>query len=254
MGAIMNRGNLCLIGMMFLLVGSRVFAEEVEIPVETLLAPSHGFEEKNNIQVVLYGVLPNACYTLGGNKTDMDLVKKTVLVHQYATRDRSGICAEDSSLPLHMSMVIPFTAEVSVGHLGVGDFSFQFEKPRGEKGIRALNVAPNVTLTVDSLPYAVVSGMSVPDIVNGIDEVRVNVEGVLTSTCTDLDDEVKVLKESDVFVLLPTVRVKHNVLCTQALVPFRKEVNLGRAMPGRYLIHTRSMNGKSVNRLVEVGR
>src|SRR4051812_9712756 len=36
----------------------------VEVPLEALLAPSRGYDNTNNIEVVLHGYLPNTCYRL----------------------------------------------------------------------------------------------------------------------------------------------------------------------------------------------
>jgi hypothetical protein len=65
---------------------------------------------------------------------------------------------------------------------------------------------------------------------------------------------VRVLPEDDVTVLLPTIKVKRDVLCVQMLIPFKKSLDLGSVTPGIHLIHVRSMNGKSVNHVVNVAR
>ena len=86
---------------------------ELEIPVEKLLMPAVGFEEKNEIQAVLYGHLPNACYTLGGYSIRKMSDGKTIQVRQYAMKDTTGICAEEALLPDHLRLSVPFTAELS---------------------------------------------------------------------------------------------------------------------------------------------
>lgn len=231
------------------------YAEDVEIPVETLLAPKMGYEQKNDIQVVVYGFLPNSCYDLAHNEIDRNLINRTVKVHQYAYRNREGICeGEDSSLSEEMKQRRPFVKEVSVGRLLVGDFTFIFKKPDGELGKRILNVAPNVKPTVDSLPYAIVSNATVPDVINGADDIQVTIAGTLTSTCMALDDQVRITKEEDVFILQPTVTRKTGDFCAEVLISYRKKVNLGKAAPGTYLIHTRSMNGNAVNRVISITR
>ena len=223
----------------------------VEIPVETLLAPSIGFEEKNDIQVVLHGALPNACYSLAGNSVER-LGDGKIRVRQLAVRQNTGVCAEGASLPVHMTMLVPFTSEVSVGHLNAGDYEFEYLRDNGKEGFRKLNVAHNVTPGVDSLPYAAVSNETVPDVVRTGDDLLVTLTGVLNSSCTRLDPNVRVMDEKDVKILLPTVTVQKNVLCTQALIPFSKTVNLGKLAAGEYLIQTRSMHGRAVNRIVDV--
>lgn len=229
-------------------------AGRIEVPVEALLAPTVGYEAKNDIQVVLYGVLPNACYTLAGASVQREPGTNALKVKQFAYRDRTGVCAEDATLPPHMASVVPFTNVVSAGRLAVGDFTFVFDVMSGGVAERVLHVSSDVTPTVDSLPYAAVSNTTAPDVINGTQDLNVTVQGVLTNTCSELNDEVKIMKESDVFVLLPTIKQKLGIFCAQVLIPFEKKINLGKAAPGLYLVHTRSMNGKSLNRVVQVAK
>ena len=241
-----------LVGLM--VVGGTAYAERVKVPVEALLAPSVGYEAKNNIQVVLYGVLPNSCYTLDGTSIERDSAKNSLKVTQYAFRDRKGVCAQDATLPPHMASISPFTNVVNVGRLAVGDFLFTFDVVGGKEAERVINVASDVTPTVDSMPYATISNAAVPDVINGTQNLEVTVQGVLTSTCDDLNEEVKIMKEQDVFVVLPTVKQKLNIFCAQVLIPFEKKINLGKAAPGLYLVHTRSKNGQSLNHVVQVAK
>ena len=234
-----------------------VFASEtetqtrVEIPVQALLAPETGFEEKNSIQVVLYGDLPNTCYTLAEATTET-LDEHTIRVRQYAIRETGGMCADESSMPEHMKMIVPFMQEVMVGHLLAGDYRFEFTKAGSGGTFRAMTVSKNVTPTVDTLPYAAVSGVQAKDVISSLDHVMVTLSGVLNSTCTTLDQNVKIMREDDVLVLLPTIKVQHGVLCAQIILPFQKRLDLGALPPGIHLIHTRSMNGKAVNKVINV--
>ena len=151
-----------------------------------------------------------------------------------------------------MKMLVPFMQEVSVGHLPAGDYRFEFNLTGSQSGRRALNVARNASPTVDTLPYAAVSGVQARDVVMSLEHLWVTVSGVLNSTCTSLDEKVRVMREKDVLVVLPTVKVRHGVLCAQIMVPFQKRIDLGVLDPGIHLIHTRSMNGKAVNKVVNV--
>ena len=224
----------------------------VEIPLLALLAPSVGFEEKNNVQVVLYGSLPNSCYSLAEPKVQK-ISANTFRVRQFAIHETSGICSDEATLPAHSQMMIPFMQEVAIGRLAIGNYQFVYDKLSSGDQVRLLNVAQNVTPTVDSLPYAAVSSVNSPDAINGIDHIVATISGVLNSSCTSIDDNVRVMREDDVFVLLPTIKVDPTVRCVQMLIPFEKKVDLGPAKhPGIYLLHTRSMNGKAVNKVVNV--
>ncbi len=250
----MKKNIVYLIGIIFFASTGLARAERVEIGIETLLAPYIGYEQKNNIQVVLYGTLPNKCYSLDEYQVEKVKEGKTVRVRQYAQKESVGLCADEQNLPEEWKTPIPFTTEVSVGHLEVGDVTFLFKQVDGDLGSRVVKVSPNTTLSVDSLPYAGVSNLNVSDVVQKDQEIQVTLSGVLNSSCTHLDDEVRVDHQPDVFVLFPTVKTKKGTHCLQVLVPFEKKVNLGKAGEGRYLIHARSMNGRAVNRVITVVR
>ncbi|MEO5969084.1 MAG: hypothetical protein ABIQ95_04085 [Bdellovibrionia bacterium] len=225
---------------------------EVEVPVKALLAPSVGYEERNNVEVVLYGTLPNTCYTLG--RYEVERANQTLRVHQFAYRQIGGVCADESKvpLPLHLKMIVPFTNEVFAGSLPAGDYKFTFLEEGGTLGSRDLTVAPNQVPMGDTFPYASLSNAHAPDLVSSNDEIHVVLSGVLNSTCTKLNPDIRVVNDSDVFIVMPTITVRQGVVCTAVLTPFEVTVNLGKTFPGIHLIHARSMNGKAVSRVVQV--
>ena len=226
--------------------------EPIEIPVENVLAPTTGYEEKNNIQVVISGSLPNFCYTLSEARFEQNPIDRVIKVKQYATRQSAGVCADENALPRHMAMSIPFTTELSIGNLAMGNYQVTYNHFEGKVKARPLSVSGNIKPTIDTLPYAAVSKIMALPIISSQEPVEVTINGMLNSTCTELDPEVKILNEEDVYVLMPTVRIKKGVICLQVLIPFEKKVNLGRLSTGQYLIHTRSMHGNSLNQIIQV--
>jgi hypothetical protein len=227
----------------------------VEIPVEQVLSPAFGFDDNDQVMVVLHGWLPNACYSLADSRVEREADSHRMKIHQFATLRGDGICATDSGtpgkkMPEHLLLAVPFNQEVPIGRLPVGDYQFQIES-RQSTPMRALTVSKALTPSVDSLPYAMVSGASVADITQAGKEVEVTVSGLLNSTCTEVADEIEVKKVGDVFVVLPTLRVKEGA-CAQVLLPFERKVKLGKPEAGRYLVHVRSMNGRAVNKVIEV--
>ncbi|MFZ9595139.1 MAG: hypothetical protein ACO3A2_03585 [Bdellovibrionia bacterium] len=229
-------------------------AHEVEVSVKALLAPSQGYEEKNNIQAVLYGVLPNSCYSLGRAHVEQNDSNPTLIIRQYAIKQTTGMCADEAQLSGHFRLSVPFTNEVFIGNLPAGDYQLVYNPGQVAEGARLLNVATNQVPLGDTLPYALVSQISAPDILNGKDELEVTLSGILNSSCTRLDPEVKILNQGDVLVLMPTISVVPGVMCIQVLKPFEKTIQLGKLKSGIHLIHTRSMNGKAINKVVQVSR
>ncbi len=226
-------------------------SKTIEIAIEELMAPAMGYDDNDNIQVVVHGSLPNACYNVG--KTEFEYVDpQTVLVKQFAIKKLDGICAEERLIPEHMKVIVPYTSELSMGRMSAADYRFIYIDSQGEKKTRPLNVKVADLPAVDDFNYALVTNESFSDVYFAQQEVKVTLTGVLNSSCTELDEGFKVQKEDDVFVIMPMLKVKKDQFCAQVLRPFSKVVNLGKLPVGHYLVHTRSMNGRSVNRVFQV--
>jgi hypothetical protein len=243
------------------LLGGNIHADQnaqggslVEIPVDGFISPSQGFEDKNNVEGVVYGYLPNSCYTL--NKSEVTFSPdnpKKIVFKQFALKKDDGVCAEDASegngLAEHLKMRIPFSSDVFIGLLPIGNYKIEYQRESGQ-GLRALEITRG-TIAGDSFPYANVLNAMATEVVTPNDDITVTLSGVFNSTCTTLD-RVEKRKVNDVFVLLPILKTKIGKACLQVLVPFQTSVNLGKATAGTHLIHIRSMSGKAVNRLVKV--
>lgn len=227
--------------------------DRIELGLDRVMAPRVGYDDNDQVQVIARGYLPNQCYQLAESFVQQLDDGKSIRIAQYALRTHDGPCAEGMNLPPHLAMEVPFTTEILVGRLPAADYNIVFKNETGGEQVRALNVAVATSSQIDSLPYAAVSNAAIPEIVSSRDEVTTVLSGVLNSTCTELS-EVKVLRQEDVIVLLPTIRVKPGVVCAQMLIPFELPVKLGKLPVGKYLVHARSMNGRAVNRFVESGR
>ena len=229
-------------------------ADLVEVPADVALAPKEGFDDNDMIQVVLHGMLPNVCYQLDGNRVERLSDGKTIKIHQFARRTKDGVCADQSTLPEHMKMAVPYTTEVNLGQLKLGNYQFDYLGIDGEFKEGSLNVAGATSPTIDSFPYAAVTNAQSNEVVSSMDEVKVRINIVLNSSCVELDDNIRVTKLDDVWVVQPLLKVKEGIMCIQVLRPIERNLNLGKTAPGHHLIHVRSMNGKAVNKMIEVTR
>jgi hypothetical protein len=223
----------------------------VELPVEAVYAPSAGYDDNDNIQIVLRGTLPNGCYVLADAAGEPVMGTRTIRLRQRAFKKLTGVCEDETTLPDAMKFPLRFTSETSVGILDQGEYSLSWTLPSGLDATRKLGVAKAATPATDSLPYAAVTQIAVKDIVASFQPVTFTISGVLNSSCMEIDN-VQVVKNDDVFVVLPILKRREGVICTQLTIPFFRKVNLGKQAPGEYLIHVRSMNGRAVNHIVEV--
>jgi hypothetical protein len=234
-------------------VSAQAAPQKVEIGIQALFTPPTGWDDNDRIQAVVFGELPGGCYAV--DETTVENVgANSFLIRQFATKDSSGGCAHPETLPHSMLVPITFTQVVQLGALPMGDYKLFYSQVVSGMASRVFNVAQATTSSVDSLPYANVLQQYSEDIVDLGSELKVTLKGVVNSSCYELDPNVKIEKEGDVYVLFPLVRKKEGThLCAQVLLPFEIELNLG-APPatGPYLVHVRSQNGNALNHVVRV--
>ena len=231
------------------LVGTRV-----EIPIEKVFAPEVGFDDNDRIEIVVHGQLTNSCYRLADTVVEPQADGLTYKVKQFATRIENGICGDQAAMmPPHLTVRVPFNKVVDIGTLASAKYKLQYSFAANQTAFRPLDVAVATVPTIDDFSYAAVANALVPEVVNGADDVKLTLSGVLNSSCTHLD-QIKITPEKDVIIIQPILKVDANVECTQLLIPFMKDVNLGKLASGEYLVHIRSMNGSAVNRVFTVSK
>lgn len=238
----------------FILPALSLANEPIELPVENVFIPAHGYDDNDMIQVVVHGNLPNACYTLGETKVEQAANGGVFKVHQFAEKSTSRLCTEGhGGLPPHVMSLVPYTVEVSLGRQKAGEYKIQFWG-EGTSGVRSreyvVEAAP--TEQIDSLPYAAVSNAVVSDVVYEGQSVYLSFSGSYQNSCMMMD-RISVKKEKDVYVVLPILKSKLRMYCSQVLVSFQYRVLLEKnAKRGQYLVHMRSRSGKALNEVFEV--
>ncbi len=227
--------------------------QKVEVPLEGLLAPYFGYDDTNNLEVTLHGNLPNPCYRLEKATVEKIPGNPAFRIRQYAVKKNDGVCGEENAAPEQLKMLVPFTNVVSLDSNRPGDYKLIYTGQNYQTQQKVLNVKEAHKTTVDDYPYAAVSIATTSDVVPKNRKLEVALSGVYTSSCAYLDNEsVKIEKQNDVYVILPIIKMRRNTICAQSLVPFVHKVELdGPEKSGHYLIHVRSMNGKSINHVVE---
>jgi hypothetical protein len=224
--------------------------ERVEVLIGNVFVPDVGYEDKNTIEVTLDGYLLNSCYQIADTQVETSPDAASITIHQFADHRTDGVCAESSTIPVQMRDNVPYTLDVSIGHLSAGNYKILFNLGSTPERVSKFKVAPSITMAVDDYPYASVSAINIPDVVNGVHNVNATLVGTLANTCQFIKD-VRVLPESEVntIVVLPILGFKTGVMCAQIVLPFAYKVNVGKLSEGRYLLHVRSMNGKAVTRV-----
>ena len=226
--------------------------DRVEIPLERVLAPYNGYDDNDQVEVILQGALPNACYTLADTFYRSEDDGSTITVRQYAIKLSDDICDQGSILPAHLAAAVPFTNSIALGTLPSAEYSISFFTNGDRSGTRILNVAPANSSLVDSKPYAVVNTILVPSLVQKGSQTTITLNGVLNSECVDLAEKFEIILERDVLVVLPTLKIDATAQsCAQVTRPYSRNVVIPGFKAGKTLVHVRSMNGKSLNAVVE---
>ena len=221
--------------------------ERFEFPVGQVFVPPQGYDDNDNIEIVLDGILPNGCYSVADYTANVDPSTKQIVPHLYVNHRRDSLCQDETHLSTALTPPVPYTLDLSVGTLGKGDYKIVYQRPGLPQEVRAFNVERAKTASVDDRPYAAVSSVWIPDSVRGDLTIHAELIGSLTSSCSKLSS-VEVKRENDVFVVLPSLSFSQNLLCSLIMLPIQQTVDLGTPGEGRYLIHVRSMSGHSVNR------
>lgn len=222
------------ISLALLMVMAAEAAHMEAVPVMHVYSPK-GFNSIDNVEVVVEGLLPNLCYF--GPEAKVQIVGKDINIDIQAQRRESAVgCAE---------MVVPFLENAQVGMLDKGWYRVM------------INGQQKSELYVDEFSS---DGME--------DEFLANVENA------EVDQDARILKlqgqnASDCFIeervdvesnnkdsyMFAAKMKKVSDFCPMKMVPFEMEV----AVPNdidreKVLLHIRSLNGKSINKLFENDR
>ncbi len=232
-----------LIVIMSLLLSGVVIAQEGgEGPslVDTVFSGSYipiGFDSNDQIQFVAEGVFPNSCYRKGPVEVVIDEEAKRINLSSQSYV-YSGMC---------LQVLVNYSKVINVGVLSPGTYSIT--QGKDEQVIGSLPVKPNTVEGVDDFPYAPVNQAM---LTRDVDGVTLTLTGTFTNSCLSLGDVV-VTPQKDVVVVQPMVKVDDSGGCTNGKFRFTYEKLIaGKILSGRYLLHVRSMNGRSVNSLVDL--
>lgn len=239
-----------LAGLMASISASAAPPTSVELNVTRIFVPEVGYDDNDRVEIVLDGKLPDACYRLG--KTVVSKSSEGVFsVHQYGLRLNADPCGPRETLPPYMKLAVPYSLTVSLGHLAPGDYELNYHGERASE-VAAFAVEESPLHSIDARPYAPVDGVHVAAIYFGEQQVEAVLSGTLPSLCAKLREPVEYYRTGDTFVLLPQIDEVPGQPCAAQVQPFEKRVSLGEVPQGRYLVHVRSANGISRNRVFSV--
>lgn len=212
-------------------------AEQIRAP-EVVFAPN-GFDDNDNIEVVLHGHFPDSCYQAGEAKVSLN--GQEIKITNLARRIDSKICTD---------AIIPWSTTVRLGVLKAGIYSITADLPNGQKKHFAnLPVAVSGTTSADDYQYAYVSGAMLDRTGN---QPVLSISGSFDLTCMELG-KILIKESPSVITVQPTVRRRPGQVCshTFAPIPYTKHIPLNPRSKNSKLIHVRSVNGQALNQILE---
>lgn len=225
-----------------LLMGLSVCAEQT--PEVVVLKPDHvfappGFDDNDSTQIILAGDLPSTCFKVGNVLKKIDKAKKVI------TLTSTGLFYDGCWC---LQTLVPFLQVVDVGVLKSGQYKVLVESPEGGRfRATALPVAVSKSSQPDDFLYMPVTEASVE--MTG-SHGSLTLSGELSSDCMWYRETKVLYRSPNLIEVLPIADSRGE--CKPKTTPFKVTVELDSPWRGPTLIHIRSLNGHSVNRLVNV--
>jgi hypothetical protein len=216
-------------------------------PVEKIFVPQ-GFDDNDNIEVVIQGRFPDACMKTGPVETRIDHTTQTVTLKPEVYVYRGEPCAQ---------VIIPFTQRVTLGTLQQGTWKILLE------GAPAIAPLPLVithaqSAAPDEVLYAPVDEVvMLPDLQGRLRKLVISGNWPQIPNnrgCFALKEIRTFIGADDTVVVRPIAELLAPALCSptsQRKRVFQGSVLLDRPLQRDSLIHIRTLNGESLNKFYE---
>lgn len=225
-----------------LILSSSVMAQTpsvVDAPVDHLFVPS-GFDNNDNVEVVVTGKFPNPCYSR--NKVEVDVKDDTILIDVTSLSKESKSMCDD--------LKVPFSETVTIGNLQAGDYKIIVNQGTANQLTGKLDVAVSSSNSVDDHLYAKIDYVEL-GFTGGLSGDALLV-GASVSPCLALDRVEYLSNNQDTLSILPIMK-KTGQDCPEQLtkisIPVKFDPN--KIPSEKILLFVRSIDGKSVHTFVE---
>lgn len=211
----------------------------VTSPVDKVFVPQ-GFDDNDNVEVILHGTFPNTCYKTGPSSAQIDTEAMTITIKasSYSYSGESLVCAQ---------VMIPFIQTVNLGVVEKGTYKLVVTD-RPEATARDLEVAAALSPAPDDFLYAPADTVAVRRNADGQDVLAL--EGRYPHMfigCMQISELRTSLTSDNVLVVQPITTILDDSACSG--FDYKVEKTLTTVLPeGDYLIHVRTLDGTAINR------
>jgi hypothetical protein len=215
-----------------------------DAPVEAIFVPS-GFDDNDNVEVVIHGTFPDACHRLESAKADVDKAKRRITISAKSVVDPNEYCVQS---------LTPFIQPVSLGNLEEG--SYQVVYANNPEVMESLAVDRRKTESPDDYLFATVENAYI-DVNRETGKQSLRLQGHFPHYFVGcmVIREVRVVRDPvDVLVVQPIAEVVTTDVCDSqpADRSFDYTVGLQEPFQGEGLLHVRTINGSSLNRFLNI--
>lgn len=209
-------------------------------PLDHLFIPA-GFDNNDNVELVVTGKFPNPCYTR--NKVEVvvkDDVINATITSLLQTPSDSSICED---------LKISFSETVTVGNLQAGNYKIIVNEGTRSELKGELEVAVSASHSVDDHIYAQIDHVNL-GFAGGITGDALLI-GYSPSPCLVVDKVVYRNNGMDTYSILPIMKKISNVcpeIKTQIEIPIK--FNVSSVKNETILLFVRSIEGKSIQAFI----
>lgn len=203
-----------------------------------------GFDDNDDVQIVLEGTFPDTCYKVGPVTAVVDRENRKILLQAQAYHYPNCWCIQ---------VRVPYLKTVSLGVLPTGEYDLLMQEKDGAYGKAALvPVGASTNEGPDDYLYAPVADAEVEVPEGGGDPVLV-LRGTFQNSCMKLREVRTINNPTEVVSVLPISEMPAapGPECREERRAFTERVALKGLQASKTLVHVRSLNGQSLNRLVE---
>jgi hypothetical protein len=228
--------------------GSAAIAQQVPslvtAPVDQAFVPL-GFDDNDDVEIVLHGHFPSTCYKVGPVKATVDMELGQILIESKAYEYRSDTCVQ---------ALISFTQTIKVGNVVPGSYQIKVVD-RPEATTVPLEVTESRSPNPDDFLYAPVAATSLDKTDSGDYTLTISGEfPYMYVGCMVLREVKTYMSPGNTLVVLPVAELTDGRECEPQSVTKRFSATkvIGALAEGDYLVHVRVLEGNSLNRFVEV--
>jgi hypothetical protein len=215
--------------------------EVIISPVDHLYVPK-GFDNNDNVELVVTGNFPNPCY-----------IKNTSVVEVIGDKIHVTVTAlkkDDPSHEICAAMTVPFSANISIGNLQGGDYQVIVNEnsPFEQKKIMTVEVSPNNSM--DDHLYPIIEYVDLGFMGGLSGEATILAKS--PSDCMVFDRVEYLSNEDDTLSILPIMKKVSNT-CNKSnkIIEIPVKFNLKEFKHEKVLLFVRSLEGTSVNQFIQ---